>query len=41
MVQREPFTLGSLRDEAFDFTVYESYRPCRIDRVHEGVRADA
>jgi len=41
MVQREPFTLASLRDEAFDFTVYESYRACKIDRVHEGVRADA
>jgi hypothetical protein len=40
-VQREPFTLASLRAEAFDFTVYESYRACKIDRVHEGVRADA
>ena len=25
----------------FDFTVYDSYRACRIDKVHEGVRADA
>ena len=25
MVQREPFTLASLRDDAFDFTVYDSY----------------
>ena len=41
MVQREPFTLASLRNEAFDFTVYESYRACEIDRVHEAVRADA
>ncbi|MGW3811390.1 hypothetical protein [Micromonospora sp. NPDC005113] len=42
MVQREPFTLASLRDDdAFDFTVYDSYRACRIDKVHEGVRADA
>jgi hypothetical protein len=41
IVQREPFTLASLRGEAFDFTVYESYRACKIDRVHEAVRADA
>lgn len=41
MVQREPFTLASLRDDAFDFTVYDSYRACRIDKVQEGVRADA
>ncbi|MGC4838751.1 hypothetical protein ACLQ3D_30020 [Micromonospora vinacea] len=41
MVQREPFTLASLREDTFDFTVYDSYRACRIDRVHEGVRADA
>jgi hypothetical protein len=41
MVQREPFTLASLRDDAFDFTAYDSYRACRIDKVHEGVRADA
>ena len=41
MVQREPFTLASLRDDAFDFTVYDSYRACRIDKVHEGVRVDA
>jgi hypothetical protein len=34
MVQREPFTLASLRGHAFDFTVYESYAACRIDRVH-------
>jgi hypothetical protein len=35
-VQREPFTLASLRqDHAFDFTIYDTYRPCRIDRVHE------
>lgn len=41
MVQREPFTLASLREDALDFTVYDSYRVCRIDEVHEGVRADA
>lgn len=41
MVQREPFTLASLRAQALDFNVYESYRACKIDRVHEGVRADA
>jgi hypothetical protein len=47
MVQREPFTLVSLRDSvrdlAMDFTVYDSYQPCRIDKVHahEGVRTDA
>lgn len=40
MVQREPFTLVSLRDDAFDFTVYDSYQVCRIDKVHEEVRAD-
>ena len=27
--------------DAFDFTVYDSYRACRIDKVHAGVRADA
>ena len=41
MVQREPFTLASLRDDAFDFTVYDSYEACRIDQVHEEVRAGA
>ena len=41
MVQREPFTFASLRDHAFDFTVYDSYRACRIDQVQEGVRADS
>jgi hypothetical protein len=41
MVQREPFTLASLRNDAFDFTVYDSYRACRIDKVHEDVRSDA
>ena len=35
-VQRDPFTLASLRDDAgFDFTVYDSYRACRIEKVHE------
>jgi hypothetical protein len=41
MVQREPFTLASLRGEALDFTVYESYRACKIDRVHEEAGAHA
>jgi len=41
MVQREPFTLASLRDHAFDFTVYRNYRACRIDKVHEGLRVAA
>lgn len=40
MVQREPFTLSSLRDEVLDFTIRDSYRACRIDKVQEGVRAD-
>lgn len=35
MVQREPFTFASLRESALDFTVYETYRACRIDRIHE------
>ncbi len=39
MVQREPFTLASLRDNyVFDFTVYDTYQPCRIDRVHQDAR---
>lgn len=42
MVRREPFTLTSLRESsAFDFTVYEAYAVCRIDRVHEEARAGA
>ncbi len=41
MVQREPFTLASLRDGGFDFTDYLSYEPCMIDRVHEEATADA
>lgn len=40
MVQREPFTLASLREDGFDFTDYASYKPCRIDQVQEEVRAD-
>ena len=36
LVQREPFTLASLRHaHGFDFTIYDTYQPCRIDRVHE------
>ena len=41
MVQREPFTLSSLRYDSFDFTDYTSYEPCMIDRVHEEVRVHA
>lgn len=45
MVQREPFTLASLRDSgarfAMDFTIYESYSACRIDQVHQEARASA
>lgn len=41
MVQREPFTLASLRSDALDFTVYECYRACRIHEVHACLRADA
>lgn len=41
MVQRAPFTLASLHEDAFDFTAYESYAACRIDKVHEEVRTDA
>lgn len=41
IVQREPFTLSSLRDDVLDFTIKDRYGTCRIDQVHEGVRADA
>jgi hypothetical protein len=41
MVQREPFTLLSLRGGAIDFTVYDRFQVCRIDQVHEEVRAVA
>lgn len=41
MVQRDPFTLTSLREDAgFDFTVYASYQPCPIDQVHKETRSD-
>lgn len=41
MVQREPFSLASLRaNSGFDFTVYDTYAVCPIDKVHEEVRAD-
>lgn len=39
MVQREPFTFNSLRDDGFDFAVYESYEACRIDQVHLEVKS--
>ena len=39
MVVRAPFTFNSLREESmFDFTAYESYAPCEIDRVHHEMR---
>lgn len=42
MVQRDPFTLASLReDNGFDFTVYEIYKICRVDKVHVEARAGA
>lgn len=42
IVQREPFTLASLRGAstgAFDFASYNTYQQCRIDHVHKEVRA--
>ena len=42
MVQREPFTLASLRDDAASTSPSTTAtEPCRIDKVHEEVRADA
>lgn len=41
MVEREPFTLASLRDGGFDFTTYCKYKPSLISRVHEETKADA
>lgn len=39
-VLREPFTLASLSDNAMlEFTVHQTYAPCRIDRVHQEVLA--
>ncbi|MDN5852327.1 MAG: methylase [Actinomycetia bacterium] len=39
MVQREPFRFASLRDiNMLDFTAYDTYAVCRIDRVHEQAR---
>lgn len=43
MVQREPFSLSSLREAdtgMFDLAIYDSYAPCRIDQVHKEVRAN-
>lgn len=37
-VQREDFALSTLRAEsqgAIDFNIYTTYKPCRIDRVHQ------
>ena len=40
IVVREPFSFRSLREDAtFDFTVYDVYAPCPIDRVHQEVKA--
>lgn len=40
MVQREPFSLASLHENnGLDFTAYETYSVCPIDKVHEEVRA--
>ena len=39
LVRREPFTLKSLRGNALDFTAYDRYHICRIDRVHHQVKA--
>lgn len=40
MVQRDPFTLASLHENnGFDFTVYDSYEPCRIDQIHKAVKS--
>lgn len=42
MVQREPFTVASLRGEnLFSFTSFASYQVCRIDHVHNEVKVDA
>jgi len=43
LVQREPFTLASLRGAStgtFDFAVYAVFKQCQIDHVHKGVSAD-
>jgi hypothetical protein len=41
-VRRDPFTLASLRDDAgFDFTVYDVYQACRIEKVHDQEKTDA
>ena len=41
-VQRDPFTLISLRDDgAFDFTIYDTYQACAIEKVHEQETTDA
>jgi hypothetical protein len=43
LVQREPFTLASLRAAsigAFDFAIYDTYEKCRIDQIHKEVSAD-
>ena len=41
MVQRDPFTLASLRDDNISTSPSTTAtRSCRIDKVHEQVRAD-
>lgn len=40
MVQREPFRFAALRESTMlDLTTYDTYSTCRIDQVHEQVRA--
>ena len=41
-VRRDPFTLASLRDDAgFDFTVYDAYQACPVEKVHDQEKTDA
>ncbi|KWR73989.1 hypothetical protein RN04_01920 [Arthrobacter sp. W1] len=45
MVQREPFSLSSLRNSStvmgmFDFTTYESFAVCRVEHVFKEVKAN-
>lgn len=40
IVQREPFTLSSLRDGAFDYAIFDEHPTCRIDQVHEEMTAN-
>ncbi|MGO2485410.1 methylase [Glutamicibacter sp. BW77] len=45
MVQREPFSLSSLRNSStgigmFDFAIYDSYAVCRVEHVYKEVKAN-